>query len=650
MAQTKTNVLDRALSKITGRKPDDQDEATLKAKLNRFWEQASGSRKNFDWKWFMYDLWVSGNHYAKWNKNTQQITTTVKEDGRPKVVINKVYTTLRAVRNYTVRNRPKAEVTPANLTEETVTEAIKINKYLDFLHDKLQMRRKIKGVVWNALKYSTGYWQVLWNEDADDSKGEIEINEVDTYDLYWDPVARFPSESRYCFLAVRRVIEDLKNDSKYEEVTEDQWKRIPSDKQLAASNFKARLIQHEKGGEYSSAKEDGTVIVKECWIKEVQKDKSVKMRIVTMAGGEIIRDELTELDRFPFFKLASDVESLSMYAQGWVKNLIPPNKLLDRLESSLAEYNELVNKGRFVSDKGAGVRVINNEHGQIIEKKRGYEVAQMPIAPLSAAIYTQIENVNRYIEDIGGAHDASLGRIPPGAKSGRALEALQVGDSNNLSELVENLEEFLEEVYEYILYLASQKYQFVRNIIPTTSSGERQFIQVIGEAAANKPAGAVVIPAKNMVDVKITSWLAHTAEARQETLKELYQLQAIDQQTLLEGYEIGSIADIIQRTKEQQKDQMAQQLTMQKMGAQAQQQATQTPPAGPQQAIASIRSILTGQPANMPQNVTPEFLDYIDQFMTSQEAQQLPAEAQQAIQTFRDQVAQMVGGNANGQM
>jgi hypothetical protein len=376
----KKSIADRAIdtvkSKVLGIKPEDENEILLKGRAERYWEAAQGSRKEIDWKWFIYDLWVAGLHYAKWDRNTQQIVTTAKETGRPKIVINKVYTTLRSVRNYALRNRPKAEVTPVNLTPEAVGEVVKLNKYLDFLHDKLNFRRKLKESVWHALKQSAGWWQVLWNEDSEEG-GEVEVNVIDPYDIYWDPAARHPDEAKFVILAVRRYIDDIKEDPKYDK---EKTKELNGDKQLAASPLKSRLLQAERGMDiYNKQDKDGaTLIVKECWIKEKQEDKSTKVRIVTIADDKVIRNELTELEKFPFFRLACDIEPLSMYGQGWVKNLIPPNRALDRLESSLAEYNDLVNKGKWVSDKGAGVRIINNEHGQIIEKKRGFDVHQEP--------------------------------------------------------------------------------------------------------------------------------------------------------------------------------------------------------------------------------------------------------------------------------
>jgi hypothetical protein len=628
------------------KKPEKETEDMLKAKLNRWWDSALGGRKELDWKWFQYDLWVAGYHYAKYDKITQQITTIQPADGEVKIVVNKIYTTLRAVRNFALRNRPRAEVTPENMTAENVGEAVKVNRYLDYLYDRLGLSLKLKESMWHALKYSTGFWQVLWDEDGNDGKGEIAVNVIDPYDLYFDPSARSETEARYVFLAVTKTIDALKEDEKYDQ---EVVKTLKGEAVTSASSVKSRLLQLEKG-EYISSKDKGNIVVKECWFKE--KDK---IRLVTIAEDKILRDEVTDLVRLPFFKLSADIEPLSLYGQGWVKNLIPVNRLLNTLESQVAEYNFIMNKGKWISDKGAGVRVINNAQGQIIEKKRGFDVHQVTINALSGAIFNQIENTNRYIEDIGGAHDASMGRIPTGATSGKALEALQVGDSNNLSEIIENCEVFLEDVYEYMLFIASKKYQFARNIAPIAQTGEREFIKVIGEDAQSQPSDATRISASNIVDVRITSWLAMTGEARRDALKELYQLQAIDQQTLLDGYGIGNIADVIKRLREQKLQDKATEMASNEMvgeqqteqanaqaEAQAQQEQNQQAMAGSgaREAISAIRMLINGQNPTIPEIINLEYTDYIDQFLASPEAQSLDPAMVQVIQQFRDTVLQ----------
>lgn len=643
MAQTKKKKKNPA----TGKKGS----GVLMAKLDNQWSNSQGARKGHDWRWFVYDLWVAGLHYARWDRNTEQIYSPPTDAGKPKIVVNKIYSTLRAIRNYSLRARPRPDVIPLPVegqneaSEATTDAAKKLSWVLYFLHEKLNLRTKLRGSMWHALKYSVGYWQVLWNEDADDGQGEIEVNVVDPYDLYWDPNGTTPETVRYVILAVKRTIEDLEDDEKYDQA---RVKKIEADDKLSASTMKSRILQIEQNRTIvGGTQKSNTVIIREHWYKEKDK-KTGKMKIMsaTLAGGQFIRDPFdTGLNRFPFFRLPSDIDPMSMYGQGWVKNLIPLNKMIDRLESNVAEYNDIMNRGKWISDKGAVVGIINNENGQIIETKRGYTVSHVPIAPLANSVFTQIENANRYMEDIGGAHEASLGNLPAAGLSGRAIEALQIGDSNNLSEIVENAEVFLEQVYEYILYLASQKYQFARDIVPVSYAEEKDFSQVIGQSAANVPEGATVIPEKNIVDVKITSWLAYTPEVRREVLKELYSLQAIDKETLLKGYEIGNVADIIEKVKAEREEQIVEDETVNRLEQNGQPQEPQPREGQPQQqAISVIRQILNGQPPEPLSNPTPEVLDYIDDFMASPEGQALDPDTQGAIQTYRDQTAQQLGG------
>ncbi len=610
----------------------------LYTKISRWFEEDLNARKNYDWKWFTYDLFVNGDHYAKYDKDTKQIVGGGKTlDGRPKVTINKTYTTIRAVRNYVLRNKPKPQVTPENLTADTLDQAVLLTKWLTYKHERDRLSMKTKGTLWNALKYSVGWWQILWNGD------DIEVNEINTYDLYPDSKARSPQEMRRCFIAVKRRIADLYDDDKYDKKILDQ---VTPDNKESASTIKSRLIAHERGiSTLNSSKDDGTVIVKECWWKE-----KGKIYVCALAGDKFIRKpEEVNVRQLPFFRLRSDVEPLQMYSQGWVKNLIDPNKLIDSAVSSLAEYNLIMNKGKYIADKGAGVRIINNQHGQIVEKKRGYNVTHQPIGPLNGAIFQQIDYGNRFMEDMGAMHDATSGRVPSGVKSGKGIEALQVGDSNNMSELVDNLEEFLEDAYEYMLWLGSQHYQDYKNIIPIDYTGERQFLKVIGENSPvaqelgeNIPEDTGVIPEKNIVDVSITSFLAFTPEAKKESVKELMEIMPdIPEDVVLDAFGVGNIAEVIKKIrKKKEEDKQAE------LQAQKDESEINNPSSNGGEAAAALRTLINGGMPQVPARLSPDYTQFIDNFLQSQEAQQLSPDILQAIQTFRDQVVQGVGRQA----
>lgn len=610
----------------------------LRAKLDRMWSEGQNDRKQWDWKWYMYDLWVKGYHYARYDARTKQVVSKPVKDGRPKVIVNKIYPTLRSVRNYVLRNQPKAQVTPENLTDDTLDQANMATKFLDYIHESEGLRQKLKATVWQSLEFSVGWWQVLWNGE------KIEVNAVDTFDFYPDPKARSTKEMRYGILAVRRRISDLKDDAKYDKKAVEE---IKADNKLASSTYKEMLLKFDSAQKSGTETDDGTVIVKEFWYKEDD-----KIFICTEAGSQIIRKpEQVDTPVIPFFKLSSDVSPFSMYGEGWVKNMIDPQKLLNSAVSSIAEYNLIMNKVKVIADKGAGVRVIRNEHGEIIEKKRGYNLTTQSPAPMSDAVYRQLDYANTFIEDIGAMHDASRGRVPTGAKSGRAIEALQVGDSNNLSEVVENIEDFLEDVYEYVLWIASQKYQDKVRVITNDYTGQRQFLEVIGSTSPvaesmgdEIPENTLVISDKNLVDVKITSWLAYTPEAKREAVKELFQMMPdLPPDVLLDAYGVGNIADVIKGIKEKQKIDKEQALQDQ-AAQQTQQQDLANPQSSGSEAFAAARTILAGQSPAVPTNAGQEYLDAMDQIIEkSKAAGDVEPDIMQALQTFRDQVAQGIG-------
>ena len=616
------------------------DEVLL-AKWDRLWQEASEDRKQQDWKWYLYGMWVRGFHYAKYDQKTKQVVSTPPNDGRPKIVINKIYPTLRAVRNYALRNQPKAQVTPENLTKDNLEQALKATKFLESIHESEKLRPKLKGTVFQALEDSASWWQIIWDGE------KIKVNPSDVFDYYPDPKARTPQEQRYGILAVSRPIDVLMDDPKYDK---EQVKLIKADNKLSASSYKQMLLSYDrKSAGLPNDSKKGTAIVKEYWYEE-----DGKIFVGAEAGGRIIRKpEEVDTPIIPFFKLASDIMPFSMYGEGWVKNLIDPQKMLNSGASSVVEYNLIMNKVKAVVDKGAGVRTWNNQHGSFIEKKRGYDVTTMTAAPMNSAVFEQIGMAERFIEDIGAMHDASKGRVPSGAKSGRAIEALQVGDSNNMSELVENIEDFLEDVYEYILWLASKKYQDVTNIIVTDYTGQREFLKVIGEESPVAqtmmengviPDDTLIISGKNLVDVKISSYLAFTPEAKRESVKELLSiLPDLPEDVVLDAYGVGNIAEVIKRIKEKRQEQQQQQLAQEAASSQ-QQQAIENPESTGQEAFAAIRTMIDGGTPQVPTKPGQDYVNAIDSFLEREsQLNELDPQTLQAIQTFRDQVVQGVG-------
>jgi hypothetical protein len=257
-----------------------------------------------------------------------------------------------------------------------------------------------------------------------------------------------------------------------------------------------------------------------------------------------------------------------IYGESWIKHVMAVNRVINSLESSAFEYNYRVAKGRIVVDKDSGVKQIHNVHGEIISKNRGSDVQALDMSPLPVAVPQQIERMWRYLEDISGLHEASLGRIPTGVKSGVGVAELKQADATSQDDLVDNLEDFLEEVARKLLKVVAENmdsYQIVRDL--GVREGEEKYFVVIGEKFSKQKKKTVVpghegqikigpdwfdvveIKNDNHIRVNVGSWLGYTKEAMQQKVIQYYQLQLIDQTTALRLLEFGDIDSIVQKSR-----------------------------------------------------------------------------------------------------
>lgn len=530
----------------------------LVLKCKKFEAAARDQRRKFDWEWLVRTLYSKGYHYARYNRATSTVVFSTRTGVR--IPINLVAAHKRGVRNQVTSFQPKWEVLPNITTESAMENARYSGKTLDYIYEKAQIKRKIKEVIDDCLWSSIG----IWYFDIDENKN-IVISRQDPFDLYVDPNVKGPNlndpeyGAEYVILTHQLPLDAVRKNPEYKNIENLQPDNVP-----ASSDYKKFLLQVTQR-EFDSQKTDNeTVMLKQAWLRERQENGEIRMRIVTYVDSilEPLKNELTDESEYPFEILQGDISPGSLYSESWMKHLIPVNRVVDALESHIFEYNHLFAKGRFVIDKNSGVRIIVNEHGQIIEKNRGSQVTSLPINPLPTTPEVQIQRFRGYLEDLSGVHDVSFGRLPGTIRSGVAIAELRQSDATNQSDLVDNLEDFLSRAGRRILKLVAENWTTSKLISVTALGGKLEHFIAIGEKGNIKKEKSkyrfgemdlplAIIGADNEVRVQVGSWLAYTKEARMEKLKELYRLGAIDQKTYLEHAEFADVDGIVERTQKE---------------------------------------------------------------------------------------------------
>jgi hypothetical protein len=494
----------------------------------KFDESRNWRGTNVELQWFVNYMYYKGNQNLKYDKTTGSF---IKDVRNPLTFyVNHTYMVCRAIRNAVMKANPTWDVDALPYGELDSDTSRILGEYLAFQYDRLNLEEKInKGLLFGLL-YGLGIFQYGYDDKLDDGEGNAWIECLDPFDTYIDPYCSSIEDARYVVKVMSKPLELIQENPNYDKkVTEN----LTTTSNLSESDYKNLIISNENNVDAGGK----NVILHETWC--VTKEG---IRVVTTSpqSGEILRNELTSFKKLPFEIYQPDINVGGIYGEGWVKNIVPLNKAANYLETSRLEYNILINKGRLLIPKGAGVKSVTNQNGEKIYYKAGFKPEFLPTPPMGSDVDRQIDALGMYIQMIGAANEAFIGQTPTGVKSGIAIETLIASNFNQLSDLVNNLANCLAKLGEDILQLGYE-YQLLTKPF-RASNGEYYGVLGGGQPPVDieRLLKVVAIPSNPEVKVRITSGVAHTKEAKRDILMALRAGGDVSRQTLLENLNIDA--------------------------------------------------------------------------------------------------------------
>lgn len=553
---------------------DKMDNKAKIAHCEALLEDAKTSREKHDLEWYLNYMFEEGNHYLTYNTTTQSLEANPpKNKGEVRMVINKIRSSKRAIQNYITSSHPKWEVTPGDIDDDTVLNARRMGKVLDYIYRKLHLEAMVSGVVDSALSTSVGIAELDWDEKAENGMGQVVVKNHDPFEVFVDKRAFIYSGrlvSQFVAKAINRSLNEIKSDERYDE---NARKKVKSEDDPAVSRLKTKIIRKESGSDKNTI-ERATVKEFMLWDHEGN-DKKGNIQIFTYAGDQVLRDEPIKAKKYNIYFYQVSMNPLKVYQRAWVSDAVPLNKALDRSISQKITYINKALKYTIIAEKGHGAGITSNEMGEILEINKGRNYTQMQIQALPAGFDRLDSEISTYMEDIMGAHDAALGRLPAGARSGDTLEALQAADSNNLGGLTQSLESFLSVLGEDILEIIADKYVASRVVQIAEPENGQEYMKVQGAKGKLPKEEALTISGENEVIVKIGSWLGYTKEAQIKNIMRLAELGVLPREAVLRYMEFPNVEELSKKAQEEALEQHTMDMEVAGRNQQAQQQPQQ---------------------------------------------------------------------------
>jgi len=298
-------------------------------------------------------------------------------------------------------------------------------------------------------------------------------------------------------------------------------------------------------------------MVKELWIKWNGDNGRPIVRVLTVAGGQLIRVYEPNYRRYPMFGYNPEKDANAIYSNAWIKDLISMNKSLDKSASQVEGYIQRMLAGKYLIKQGVEVTSITDKGAEKIYYKGSTPPLQQALPPLPSTPFTYTQGLERWIEELGGIREASLGRAPSSVQSGKGIEALQAADAQTVAEPIENLEMFLADIGEFILEVIEDNQLVSEEIVEGNEK-----IKFIGQSE-NAPEDAIKIKS-SQVRVAIVPEISYNEENKREWLIRLTEAGIVDPQTLLEKLSISNVSDIIERVQKNKQEEFKQEMVKQK--------------------------------------------------------------------------------------
>lgn len=466
------------------------------------------------------------NHFVVFNRQTGRLTYYTPTDQKFFIQIPKMTKQIRSFINLISNLKLIPYVSPEDTSQTAIVNAARLNKILEKLIDYWDFKTLQANILENALIYPYAAAEPVFDPET-----LIRFRDYDAFDIYMYPLtATSSSQVKILVKSLAKPVNDIKSNENY---TENRNKIIP-DNRISSSEIKDAMFRQDVAS-MNNITPDGTAMIYETYIKEVDKDGKTKVRIVTICQSLILRDEQTELSDFPIELLK--LQSGKFMQKSFASFLLPLNRAQDMTFARIGDYFLQMVKGAYLVRAGSNVKRINDQNGEMIIYK-GTPPTPL-VQPTLPDISLDVMNIlSSFIDDFGVSPISSGGKLPKGVRAGRMMQMLRESDVQNLRTPIDLYSAFLSNLFSKIVWLIANHLNDKFSFTSIGDNGEYETHELISEGQkelftdmdGNCPA---YVSSKMKVKVMVVNEDKVDNAAKLELLTELVTAKVVSPKALL---------------------------------------------------------------------------------------------------------------------
>ena len=512
-------------------------------------------RKSFERRWYDNNFFDDGYHYRYVSRTTGRIVDLSQEGDLfiPKRAIPKASRQLRGVSNLLLSGEYVPVVYPEKITKVNYPDpkmyqmalnvakdnAKKVGIWVKRTWDDLEFDIQLILMVLLAAKHGVSFLEV-WPDPVEEA---IKTKVFDAFDIYLPGNLTSIYDAPHIIKSVPTYLSEIKANENFEE---DKVAQLSPDNKYASSEIKQAYMTARFGNQEIN-ESSVTVLLKETFVKEYLNDdnwsQAVKqadesgamegkskgdliLRQPFSCAGITLRDKYINLPDYPFVDFR--MEPGPIYQVPLIERFISANKSLDSVVSRIERYIGTMITGTWLKRRGENIEITNIAGGQVLEYDTTPPV-QGNMASVPAVVQWFVSEINSIIEE-QGTTTAALGQVPPGIKSGVAIESLKATEYANLKMATMQLKNTVKRIAEKMMDIAGDHFIQPQTVF-LLNQGNPEYFDIIGEKGMKKyrelakgkgstvtPPDAIEIKKDYKVDIEIESGLGFTEEGKRATM------------------------------------------------------------------------------------------------------------------------------------